>query len=144
MYCSKADIISRRLTETLLIQLTDDQEYGVADDKVVNDAISEAGEIIDGYLRKRYPLPLSTVPGLLRNLAVDLAVYALYGRGRCGTPERVTTDRDNAVKLLGKIQSGDVVLGVSDPATKAATEGPEAMQVATPGRTFGPDTLEQY
>jgi len=58
-----------------LIQLTDDSNTGVADQDLISKAISAAQDTIDGYLRGRYPVPLASVPGIVKNIAADLAAY---------------------------------------------------------------------
>ncbi|PLX93458.1 MAG: DUF1320 domain-containing protein [Desulfuromonas sp.] len=143
MYCTQDDILTRRLDEASLIQLPDQSDTGEVDATVVTAAITEAGEIIDGYMRGRYVLPLSPVPGAVRNLAVDLAVYALYGRSGWDTPQRVKDDHANALRLLGQIQAGKVQIGATVITTSPA-EGSGAMHVQTPPRMFDHDTLENY
>ncbi|RLG37866.1 MAG: DUF1320 domain-containing protein, partial [Thermoproteota archaeon] len=111
-YCTQSDIISRRVPESELIQLTDDADTGLVDTGVVDDIIAEAGELIDGFLRHRYDLPLDPVPGLLTVIAVDLCVYALYQRrAHVDTPQTIIDGHKNSMKLLSSIQRGELDLG---------------------------------
>lgn len=141
-YCTLADIQSKRLSEETLIQLTDDTDSGLVDQVKVDEAIADATELIDGYLRKRYTLPLTTVQGLVVKLALDVSVYNLYGlRPELDTPDRVAADYKAALRLLEQIQRGDVKIGVEEPSGEEATE---ALQVQAPTRIFDDDTLERY
>ena len=113
-YCT-IDNIKGIMSEQDLIQLTDDHDSGaeVIVSANVNKAISDAGEMIDGYIRARYALPLSPMPGLIATLACDIVVYRLYARRTKLTPPEGVSERyKNALKLLGQIQKGEIDLGV--------------------------------
>jgi phage gp36-like protein len=141
-YCTLNDILSKRLSEETLIQLTDDAGAGVVDQDKAGQAIADAAELIDGYLRKRYTLPLTSALGLVKKLALDVAVYNLYGlRAEIDTPERIANDYSAALKVLENIQRGNVKLGVEEPSGQEATE---ALQIKAPARIFDDDTLESY
>lgn len=143
MYCTQSDITTRRLPEATLLQLTDPEGTGQIDSTIVDGAISESVEIIDGYCRGGYQLPFVAVPGIIKAVAVDLAVYALYGRSPFDTPERVEKDRDAALALLGKIQSGKVQLGAALLESPAA-ESQGGMLVDSPSTIFSREKLGEY
>lgn len=141
-YCTLDDIKTRRIPEEQLIQLTDDADLGMVSLVAVDAAIAEADELIDGHLRDRYTLPLSPVPGLLVSLAADIAAYRLYGRRALGElPKAIDRAYDNALKVLLRIQRGEISLGVTAP-TQA--EAPGTLQISSGGKQFGADTLERY
>lgn len=143
MYCTIDDIKKKRIPEGTLIQLTDDEEIGAVDQTKVDAAIADASALIDGFLRKRYALPLSVVPAMLAPLAASIAAWNLYGlRAEFETPERVKADHDNAVATLKLIQKGEVLLGVGEPETAEAPDSP--LSVSAPGTMFGRDTLDRY
>lgn len=145
-YCDQADL-ERRLTPTLLIDLTDDAVPPTAVDAAVLDAeIAAAGEIVDGYLRDRYVLPLDPVPGLVREIAADLVAYGLWGRrpeGKGEPPKNLEKAHDRALKLLDKIQAGRVTLGVAAGQPEAAPHAGGA-RVNDRRRVFGDDVLERF
>ena len=126
MYCTLADILKSRVPEARLIQLTDDQDTGEVNEEAVNSAISDAGEMIDGFLRGRYPLPLSPVPGLIRTIALDLATYGIYGmKPEFELPKLVGERYETSTKLLMRIQDGKMDLyEKGEPAQVAASGGP--------------------
>lgn len=120
-YCTHADIAKAIPPLTLLQLSNDDPAAELPDESVIEDCIRSAEELVDGYLRGRYNLPFDPVPTVLRDAAVSLARYALYGRRpETDLPDVVKDDRRNTVKLLESIRDGVVTLGL--PSGKAAPE----------------------
>lgn len=116
-YCT-VDDIKKSIPEANIIQLTDDAGTGVIDQTKVNEAIAYADQLIDGYLRGRYSLPLNPVPGLVNKLSVDLAIFHLYSRRfELEMPESMMAKYKNAIKLLEQIQKGLVLLGIESSET---------------------------
>lgn len=145
-YCAQADL-ERRLTPAILIDLTDDNVPPTAVDAAVLDAeIAAAGEIVDGYLRDRYVLPLDPVPGLVREIAADLVAYGLWGRrpeARGEPPKNLEKAHDRALKLLREIQAGHVTLGVAAGQPEAAPHA-GSVRVNERRRIFGDETLGRF
>ncbi|HSA07668.1 MAG TPA: DUF1320 domain-containing protein [Candidatus Gastranaerophilales bacterium] len=114
--------LQNRVSPDTLIQLTDDTGSGEIDSPKINSAISWADEIIDGYIRGRYTLPLAQTPGLIKNLSTELAVYWLYSR-RMTTeiPESITAIYKDSLKILSDIQTGRVSIGVYEVQTPKAS-----------------------
>lgn len=145
-YCASSDL-ERRLTRDRLIELTDDAVPPSSVDTDVLDAeIAAAGEIVDGYLRDRYVLPLDPVPGLVREITADLTAYRLWTRrpdANGEAPKNLERADSTARQLLREIQAGKVTLGVAagqpDPAPHASS-----IRVNTRRREFGEDTLESF
>lgn len=144
MYCTLADIRAT-VPENDLIQLTDDTTPPVTVNQVnVDRAITDAGELIDGYLRGRYALPLSPVPGLLNTLAADVAIYRLYARRiKLTPPEGVTERYKNALKILEQIQSDKISLGAEGSGGAATPEAGGAV-VSGPARIFSRDSMRGF
>lgn len=97
--------------ERELIDLTDraTPRAHAVDLAVAQRACDRAIADINGALRARYRLPLSSVPELLPFLALDLARFYLYE----GEPPTVVQTRfDEAKKTLRAIQSGAQPLGI--------------------------------
>jgi phage gp36-like protein len=138
-YCTLDDILKIVPADDIL-QLTDDAGAGEIDPAKVDEAIAHAGELIDGYLRGRYSLPLNPVPGLINRLAADIAAYRLYMRRppAGGLMDPVAERYKTAVKLLAEIQKGVVSLGEEsvgkEPGIFVTNKRPE-------DRTFGKDVL---
>ena len=120
-YCTLEDL-KTTVPEEKLIELSDDSIPPVAiDEDVVDEKIADADDLIDGYLRGRYTLPLSVTPRTIKNLSVDIAVYNLYTRRpERGIPEEISRKYEVALKLLSDIKKDNFSLdaereGPSDP-----------------------------
>ena len=139
-YCTKADILDQ-IDEDILVQLTDDDDTGSVVDAKVTAAIGRADEEIDGYCGKRYSVPFSTVPGRVRDLSVDIAIYHLYGR-RKGAPDQREKNYNNAIRFLEKIAGNKGSLGENDPdGTPAETHKPKISQS---DRIFTRDKMDGF
>jgi phage gp36-like protein len=106
-YCSQTDI-ANTIPLSVIYQLTcDSGNADHVDTDKLNEAIRKADSIIDGYLRGRFVLPLSTVPAAIRDLSIKLTIYYLYERSLSLTmPESVKWSYVNATKKLTEIQTG--------------------------------------
>lgn len=134
------DDLKKALNEAVLIDLTDDAGSGVIDTDVIDNSLEAADVEIDAYLGDRgYSLPLAPVPPIVAKLAVDLAVFNLYSR-RQGPPDHWQARYNNAIKMLTRIQAGDIGLGNGDP---KASESDQA-EVVSEERIFTRDTLKNF
>lgn len=110
------DDLEKQLPGDLLIQLADDDGDGTADPGVVAEALTSASAEVDGYLARRYAVPLDPAPPLVRTLTVSIALWNLLGR-RPGLEEPAIEKRYRAaLDLLRLIARGDATLGVSPEA----------------------------
>ena len=125
-YC-ELDDLKKHLQESDLVVLTDDAGAGVIDEDVTDEAIATADELIDAYLRGRYAVPLNPVPGLIKRISVDLAIFALYERKKfLMVPDQLVRNHDRQLSLLEKLQRGVVLLGI-----EAESEEPSSYDVQT-------------
>jgi phage gp36-like protein len=142
-YCTLEDI-KGIVPEQDLIELTDDMipaETIIAAN--VDKAIADAGEMIDGYMRARYSLPLTPAPGMINTLACDIAVYRLYARRvKLTPPEGVSERYKNALKLLGQIQKCEISLGAGSSPTSEVSN--DSVSVSAADRLFTRKTMEKY
>ena len=141
-YCTRADI-GNAIPEMTLIQLSNDDPAALSpNDNVIEDGVRQAEELVDGYLRGRYNLPLDPVPTVLRDAVVYLARHWLYQRRPEGAlPDSVKDSRKDTVKLLESIRDGVVTLGM--PSGHAAPE-PGEIRVRARPQQFGRDLWERY
>lgn len=141
-YCTRADI-GKAIPELTLIQLSnDDPTAELPDESVIEDGVRQAEELVDGYLRGRYDLPLDPVPSVLRDAVVYLTRHWLYQRRPEGAiPEAVKDSRKDTLKLLESIRDGVVTLGM--PTGEAAPE-PGKIRARARRQQFGDDLLERY
>lgn len=111
--------------------------------EIIGAAIEDAGAEIDGYLAKRYPVPLPKVPASISKIAKDIAAYNLVSRIGVGGKEN---DRENtyweryksAIRFLELLAKGTVDLGITPPTKQAAT----GFQISGPPRLFSRDSLK--
>lgn len=141
-YCTRADI-GKAIPELTLVQLSnDDPAAMLPNEDVVEDGVRQAEELVDGYLRGRYDLPLDPTPTVLRDAVVYLARHWLYQRRPEGAiPDAVKDSRKDTIKLLESIRDGVVTLGM--PSGQAAPE-PGEIRVRSRPQQFGSRLWEGY
>ena len=93
---------------------------------IIEGAIADADAEIDGYLAKRYAVPLSPAPKVINKFSKDIAVYNLFSRIGIdeSTDQKTYLNRYNAaIKFFELVADGTVSIGTEadDPASAAAT-----------------------
>lgn len=71
----KEDAVSQILTDTDFIEDPEEREAGIG--PLIDEAIADADGEIDGYLAKRYAVPLAPVPKVINKFSKDIALYNL-------------------------------------------------------------------
>ncbi|KAE9641958.1 phage protein Gp36 family protein [Pseudomonas sp. PB106] len=79
-YCTRADLGNAIPLMTLTQLSNDDASAREPDESVIDNSVRQAEELVDGYLRGRYQLPLEPVPTVLRDAVIYLARHWLYQR----------------------------------------------------------------
>ena len=142
MYSTLDDLL-KIVSEQTLIELTDERLSEEIDDSIVQSAIEDADTIIDGYLGGRYTLPLGSVPKLIKKISVDIVIYTLYSRRLItDMPESITIRYKNATKLLEKIQTGKIMLGIET--THIPEGGKYVSNKTSEDRIFNKDLLDRF
>ena len=98
---------------------------------IIETAIKDADAEIDGYLAKRYRVPVTPAPPILNKLSKDIAVYNLYSRfGIDKDTDQITVfDRyEAAIKYLTLITNGKASLGTGEDDLASAAESGFATQ----------------
>lgn len=132
--------ITGQLSETTVIQLTDDEQLDVVNSDRVDEAISSADAIIDGYCSGRYVVPFAPAPAIIAKCSLDMAIYNLYARRVETMPEVRDKNYANAIKLLQSIAKGEVLLNGSTTPPPAPDKARSGMTTAQP-RQFTRDTM---
>ncbi len=94
---------------------------------VIDEAIADADGEIDGYLAKRYRVPLAPAPKVINKFSKDIAIYNLFSRMGIekDSDHGIYLTRYNAaIKFLTMVAEGKVSVGADadgDPASAAAT-----------------------
>lgn len=108
----------------------------------VQAAIDDADSVIDGYLAKRYPLPLASTPPILATYARALARYNLHkNRQSLEANDPIVRDQRDAMKFLMAVASGALSLGATDPALTDAAQAD--VQFETCDSVFGRDQMRR-
>ena len=141
MYITATDIYAV-IKEADVIKLTDDDDTGSVNVDFVNAAIIAAGSVIESYLARRYQLPLSEVPEVVKSVAVSLTVYTLYQRSSLEPDEKSKRASSDAVNLLKDISTGIASLGLQERTTPSV--GQAESNKATHDRVFTLDTLKGF
>ena len=139
-YASQAQLEDRYGT-SMLIELTDraSPPADAIDVDVIDRALADADALIDGFLKGRYLLPLSSTPPLVVDLALAIAVYKLH---RNVASDKVRRDYEDAMKVLRDIAAGTVRLDV-DGAEPTAS-GASGVKTNDRDRPLTPDNLKGF
>lgn len=87
----------------------------------IEEAIADADAEINGYLCKRYPVPLTSVPDMITKLSKDIAIYNLMSRSGIDEGEREATYLARykaAIAYLTKVAEGKLDLEQQGTANK--------------------------
>lgn len=138
MAYTSQDALIERYGIREIIMLSDRGEMGTdsVDASIVASAIGAAEAMIDGYVGKRYILPLATVPPLIAELALQMAHYKLHIHA---APENVQAAYKQSMQTLRDISDGRVTLPLAE-ATLAET-GDTGVQTTDRERPMTADNL---
>ncbi|HJU70381.1 MAG TPA: DUF1320 domain-containing protein [Paucimonas sp.] len=142
-YCSLADLQLAIPAQTLIWLSNDDASATAMNAAVVEEAVRQAEELVDAYLRGRYTLPLDPIPSVIKDMTVNLARHWLYARRPEGSelPDAVTRTYKSALHTLASIRDDKLHIGA--PTGEAVAE-PGEMKVHARARRFSADLLERY
>lgn len=115
-YALEQDMVDRFGTEELITLTDRDGSAGAIVTSVLDLALNDADDEINGYLAARYEFPLPTIPSVLVRLACDIARYRLYADL---STEEVRNRYKDSITLLTKISQGVVGLGLPVPPPSA-------------------------
>lgn len=141
-YATRQDMIDR-YGEADLIRMTDRAgALDAIDETVLATALDDAAAEINGYLRKRYDLPLDPVPRILTTMACDIAFYRLLGT-QASDVSQAGTFYNSAIAYLRKAAAGEVSLGDETGSdTEDTTIGP--LVDDGPDPAFSRDSLKGF
>lgn len=120
-----ADDLAKAMSKAELVQLTNDEPRATEpNDEIIQAAIAYACDLVDGYLRGRYPLPLQDVPTVLPPLCINIARHYLHSRrlNRADFPKVLETAYNATIKALEQIRDGKIHIGVDNLAKQAQPE----------------------
>ena len=109
-YSLKADLLTE-ISEDELIGLTDDESAGIVNEARVTAAIAKVDGIIDSYCGQVETVPFTTVPAVIKQHSITIAIYFIYSR-RSVAPEIRKDNYRDAIKHLGDISTGKASLPI--------------------------------
>lgn len=109
-----------------------EQAAAVAALSLINSALVDADNTIDGYLAVRYAVPLASPPAVVKRLACDLARYFLYDDQ---ATETVQKRYDTAERFFREVGAGKLSLGVDMGAAAQPAGG--TVEITSGGSVFG-------
>lgn len=148
-YCTRAEVramlkedaVSQILTDADFIEGPEEREARIG--PLIDEAIADADGEIDGYLAKRYAVPLTPVPKVVNKFSKDIALYNLFSRAgldEAGREGNYLTRYNAAIKFFTLVAEGTVSIGVETSDLKsAATTG---FSVQSNPRIFSRETMK--
>lgn len=104
----------------------------------IEQAMTEADAVIDGYLGRRYTLPLAAPHAIISTWARAIVRYKLHGdRLSVETSDPVVRDYRDAIKFLEQIAAGKFSLGIEDP----TVQGEGEVRIEPGSKVFGREFL---
>ena len=140
---STLDDIKKLIPETVITQLTDDEQLGTVNQARVDEAITQADAEIDSYCGGRYTVPFAATPDIVKKISVDIAIYNLYSRKVEEVPITRETRYKNAIRQLEGIAAGKISMG-EDPEPAPHSEGAPETNKTESDRVFTRDKLKGF
>jgi phage gp36-like protein len=132
-YCDEAALLAV-MTPAELAQLADLDQDGVADAEVLDRACTNATDLVNVYISPRYTVPITgTVPGVLKTVAVRVAIYYLHLDRRSVT-EDIDKQYERDISFLKDVGAGRASLG--DPANKPEGDAAPGAKLQADDRDF--------
>lgn len=97
--------------ETVEITNLDDPSADTVNEIKLTSALNTASREIDGYIAKRYEVPLTVIPGFIKQYCIDITWYRL---AQNNAPEAYQKRYDNAIARLKDIEKGQILLLADD------------------------------
>lgn len=113
----------------------------------VEEAIADADAEIDGYLAKRYSVPMSPAPRVLNKFSKDIAVYNLMSRIGIDEQDRDKTylNRYNAaIKFLEGVAKGNISIGTGDSGDTQEQAAQKGFRIEHSKRLFSRETMRGW
>ena len=139
-YAVQVDLSPRRISNSELVQLTDDTNSGQVNAQLVTDILDEASATVDSYCGQRYAVPLQA-SSQVKGLVLTIAEYLLYLR-RKRMKVDVRQAWEDAMKFLGDVSSGKARL--DQPIAATPQIGAGDVQVTAIPQRFSGSNLSGY
>ena len=112
IYATKQDLEDR--DGSMLYNFALDRSTDTLNDIWIDEALATADDEINGYLSRRFVLPLPSVPDLLKRQAIVIGFYWLGDRDNQVT-DLLQKRYDSAIAKVKEIAAGKLDLGLPTP-----------------------------
>lgn len=139
------EMIKDDVLNTLIgdVYIEDQNEREALFAEKIDTAIADADGEIDGYLAKRYPVPLNPAPKIIQKFSKDIAVYNLFSRigiDEQSEQKNILNRYHAAIKFLTLLAEGKVSIG-ADGTDETASAARMGFTVKASPRLFSRETL---
>jgi len=149
-YCSEAEVIGmikEEMQSTIIGDryLEDNKKRIKLLKNLAIKAIEDADAEINGYLARRYSVPLARVPAVINKFSKDIAVYNLISRMGIehDTREKTFKDRyDAAITYLTNVAKGIIEIGLID--SNSAKVSATGFTLKSNGRLFNRNKMRGW
>jgi phage gp36-like protein len=109
-YATEEDIVAL-YGMAQLVMVSDRDNDRQPDPGVVDAGLQAADDTINQYLSSQYTVPITPVPGSLRKLAIDIALYTM-ALGRAVRTEEMRIRYEDAIATLKLMAKGTIGIGL--------------------------------
>lgn len=127
MYCELKDLTGQINENYLLSFVKESTDQGDEYIPRIDECIGKASSLIDGYIGKRYPVPLKRIPEVIKDKCVEIAIYKIICRKGLNknAEESIWLDRYNsAISFLKDLRDGKNDIGIPDDEGNAVVVSP--------------------
>ncbi len=133
IYATATDL-EKRYGAAPLLELANRDGDGVADADVIDTALNDSSQTVNGYVAASYQVPLDPVPDQVVRWTSDIAWYFLHGDG---ATEGVAANYKTAIAALRDVQSGRITLQCAgSPVTESVSDDYTVLVSTSPAAPF--------
>ena len=117
-YATSDELVARYgTTELIRLTVPDGQPMVAVNVEQATAALVRASQLIDGYLRRRYQVPLDLPPGEISDACMTLARYDLSFGEQRDVPEQTRLAYKDKIAWLEGISKGNILLDLEEVPT---------------------------
>ena len=133
--------LTDRYGEAMLIALTDrgPVPLGVVDTAMMARALADTDAMIDGYLARRYALPLTVSQPMLVDIGGAIAIWKLH---TYAPDPKIEADYKDAMRVLRDIAAGTITLSAAG--VEALATGTTGAQMTDRERPFTEENMKGF
>lgn len=151
-YCTVAEVLDMFKEDALNALLgteyiEDPEERRATLTPYVEGAIEDADAEIDGYLNKRYDVPVRNPPKVLNKYSKDIAAYNLASRSGIDEDDRektILTRYNAAIRFLENVAKGIVEIGDNGSGSGTEIKAASGFNLKSQKRLFSRESMKGW